>query len=135
MVDTLLELLESTFDLYIAATLAHWNVQGPGFFELHKAFRKLYERRQEDLDRIAERVRALGDTIKLLGDEMQPEVDGAKLCRALLDAHEKAAKRTKEACKEAEEAGDVGTSMLLEELVHCLEKDAWMLRSYGRRSP
>lgn len=140
MVDALLDILGTTFELYTQALLAHWNVEGPGFFELHKAFRKLYERRQDDLDRIAERVRALKETIAAPGEgaklSIGSDTDGVKLCRLLLDSHEKAAAGVRDAYAAAEEERDIATAMLLEELALGLEKDSWMLRSYGaRRSP
>ena len=39
--------------------LAHWNVEGPGFFALHTAFQTQYEELFLAVDTIAERVRAL----------------------------------------------------------------------------
>jgi DNA-binding ferritin-like protein len=39
--------------------LAHWNIEGPDFFEIHTAFEKQYEELFEVVDEIAERIRAL----------------------------------------------------------------------------
>jgi starvation-inducible DNA-binding protein len=39
--------------------LAHWNVEGPGFFALHTAFQTQYEELFTAIDVIAERIRAL----------------------------------------------------------------------------
>ena len=39
--------------------LAHWNVEGPGFFALHTAFQTQYEELFMAIDEIAERIRAL----------------------------------------------------------------------------
>lgn len=132
VVDALLELLASTFRLYLETLFAHWNVTGPGFFELHKAFRKQYELLFENTDRIAERIRALGVVLEL---ESAPEAitgerDAKKLCKALAKSHHAAADQAREVYEVAEEAGDVGTGMLLEELALAHEKAAWMLDAY-----
>lgn len=132
VVDALLVHLAATFRLYLETQFAHWNVQGPGFFELHRAFRKQYERLLEDVDRIAERVRALGATLELEDppEALTGESDAKKLCKSLADAHAVAGDGAREAHGIATEAGDVASAMLLEELALCREKEAWQLRAY-----
>ncbi len=46
--------------LYIKLHNFHWNVIGTGFFPLHEKTQELYEAIAEELDEVAERIRALG---------------------------------------------------------------------------
>jgi DNA-binding ferritin-like protein len=43
-----------------AAQLAHWNVVGRDFYQLHLMFQKIYETLDEQTDVLAEQVRGLG---------------------------------------------------------------------------
>lgn len=44
----------------LVVKFAHWNVKGDGFFPTHKLFDKIYEEVVEAVDRIGERITALG---------------------------------------------------------------------------
>jgi hypothetical protein len=55
------QVLADSYALMALTHLAHWNVEGPGFFSLHTAFQTQYEELFTAIDEIAERVRALGD--------------------------------------------------------------------------
>jgi len=46
--------------LYVKTRNYHWNVTGPHFHELHKAFEAQYQALEGEIDEIAERGRALG---------------------------------------------------------------------------
>ena len=59
LVDALNLVLADSYALMAMTHLAHWNVEGPDFFELHKAFEHQYEDLFEAVDEIAERVRSL----------------------------------------------------------------------------
>jgi starvation-inducible DNA-binding protein len=78
--------------------LAHWNIEGPDFFELHKAFEKQYEEFLEAVDEIAERIRALdayaiGGLRKLAQtagmDEFTAPMPHINYVAAIVVAHEK----------------------------------------------
>jgi starvation-inducible DNA-binding protein len=58
--DSLNQVLADSYALLSLTHLAHWNVEGPGFFALHTAFQTQYEELFIAIDEIAERVRALG---------------------------------------------------------------------------
>jgi starvation-inducible DNA-binding protein len=58
--DGLNQVLADSYALMALTHLAHWNVEGPGFFALHTAFQTQYEELFTAIDEIAERVRALG---------------------------------------------------------------------------
>lgn len=51
--------LADSYALMSLTHLAHWNVEGQGFFALHTAFQTQYEELFTAVDEIAERVRAL----------------------------------------------------------------------------
>src|SRR5580698_6977116 len=59
LVEVLNLVLADSYALMALTHLAHWNVEGPGFFALHKAFEEQYENLFEAVDEVAERVRAL----------------------------------------------------------------------------
>jgi hypothetical protein len=59
LVDALNLALADSYALMALTHLAHWNIEGPGFFSLHKAFQEQYENLFEAVDEVAERVRAL----------------------------------------------------------------------------
>jgi starvation-inducible DNA-binding protein len=61
--DSLIDLLADTFALYRVTHLYHWNVTGPNFPALHKMFNDQYDALFEEVDKIAEHVRALGEVI------------------------------------------------------------------------
>ena len=53
------QVLADSYALMSLTHLAHWNVEGPGFFALHTAFQTQYEELFLAIDTIAERIRAL----------------------------------------------------------------------------
>ena len=57
--ESLNQVLADTYALMSLTHLAHWNVEGSGFFALHQAFQVQYEELFLAIDTIAERVRAL----------------------------------------------------------------------------
>ena len=59
----LMKTLASTYELYYAAQVAHWNVEGPEFIQLHALFKDIYDDAAEAIDLIAERIRQLNTMI------------------------------------------------------------------------
>src|SRR4051812_11680063 len=59
IVDGLNLVLADSYQLMALTHLAHWNVEGPDFFALHKAFQEQYEELFKAVDEIAEHIRAL----------------------------------------------------------------------------
>ena len=53
-------ILADLFVLYVKARNYHWNVTGPQFYNLHETFENIYNELADDIDTIAERIRALG---------------------------------------------------------------------------
>jgi starvation-inducible DNA-binding protein len=131
------KILADTFILYVKTLNFHWNVVGPYFPQLHKLFEEQYEAQAENLDRIAERMRALGATApatltqfqKLTGlSETSEAFQDAEMVRVLMEDNETAATHIREACKKIDDA-DGATRNMLEEILEEHEKFAWMLRS------
>lgn len=140
VVTGLKHLIADTYALMAQTHLAHWNVEGPAFFQLHEAFQKQYEELFEAVDEIAEHLRALGvlapgglATLAKLSpvEEMAAEPAPAKDYVAhLVDCHEKLVSRCLELRDAAGEAGDLETEDLAIGHIRAHEKTLWMLKSF-----
>lgn len=71
MSDLLHQLLYSMTEFRFQAQVAHWNVEGKDFSQLHSFFGDLYTALDGSLDEIAERIRTLDEVVKF---------DTRKLC-------------------------------------------------------
>ncbi|HTJ80205.1 MAG TPA: Dps family protein [Polyangiaceae bacterium] len=127
-----------TFTLYLKTHDYHWNVTGKMFRTLHVMFEEQYNELWLAVDRIAERVRALGFPApgtyrKLLTltsikeDETTPRAED--MIRALVHGHETVARTARSTFRLAEEVHDQPTCDLLTQRMQVHEKTAWMLRS------
>src|ERR1700761_3395599 len=56
----LTKLLADEFVLYTKTRNAHWNVEGPDFHSMHVFFEQQYEKLEDVVDSVAERIRQLG---------------------------------------------------------------------------
>jgi len=131
--------LADTYALMALTHLAHWNVEGADFFQLHKAFQSQYEELFEAVDDIAERVRALesyaigglGTMAKVAQmEEFKAPTPQKDYVAALIVAHEKViddAVRTRDL---AGGGDDLETQDLLIKRVQSHQKTLWMLKSY-----
>lgn len=118
---------------------AHWNVEGTGFFSLHKAFHEQYEDLFEAVDEIAERVRAL-DAFPIGGlqtlakeagiEEFKGPVAAKDFVAGLVVAHEKTIADFKALRDAAAEVNDLETQDLAIERLKWHQKTTWMLKSY-----
>lgn len=131
--------LADTYSLMALTHLAHWNVEGRGFFQLHEAFGTQYTALFEAADEIAERIRALGDYAagglqtlgKLAGlEEFRAPMSETDTVSALITAHEKVIADTVRARTLAEQAGDLETQDLMIGRIQWHQKTVWMLRSF-----
>lgn len=133
-------LLADSYSLMAQAHLAHWNVEGPFFFELHANFQKQYEDLFEAVDELAERLRALdiyapGGLKTLARLSTVAEVPAGKapakdFVAALIEGHETvsaAATATRDA---AGAAGDLETQDICIKRIQTHEKTLWMLKSF-----
>jgi len=140
VVEGLQTLLADSYALMAQTHLAHWNVEGPAFFELHGAFQKQYEELFTAIDDVAERLRALDvmapGGLKNLAEksritEMTPGAAPAKdFVAHLIDAHETLVANALVLRESAGEVNDLQTQDMVIGRIATHEKTLWMLRSY-----
>lgn len=117
----------------------HWNVKGADFFDIHENFEDFYNKAQENIDDIAERIRVFGHTpvsnlsdyLKIAEIEEKPtdlEVDD--MVKEILNDFQILISYMVDANEEASEIGDIGTIDMLNNFVKKMEKDHWMMTSF-----
>ena len=133
------QVLADSYALMSLTHLAHWNVEGPGFFALHTAFQTQYEELFTAIDEIAERVRALGayatgglDNLarKAQMKEFSSPLPQEDYVRLLLAANEKLVVDAAQARDVAGEANDPETQDLMIARITLHQKTIWMLKSF-----
>ncbi len=139
LVDALNLVLADSYALMALTHLAHWNVEGPDFFPLHKAFQEQYEDLFEAIDEIAERVRAL-DAYAIGGlttfakvaqmEEFKSPLPQKDYVAALIVAHEKVVDDAVRAREVAGETNELQSQDLMIKRLQSHEKTLWMLKSY-----
>lgn len=139
-------LLADEFVLSTKTKNSHWNVTGPHFHELHALFGEQYRRLDEWIDRIAERIRALGGIpvgtlVGFLREARLQEHASAQLSAWLMvdylqHDHETLIRDIREDLqRDSETILDAGTTDLLTSVLQEHEATAWMLRSlHGRET-
>ena len=137
--ENLNQVLADSYALMSLTHLAHWNVEGPGFFALHTAFQMQYEELFTAIDEIAERVRALGayatgglDHLarKAQMKEFSSPLPQEDYVRLLLAANEKLVADAAQARDGAGEANDPETQDLMIARITLHQKTIWMLKSF-----
>lgn len=133
------KVVDNSYALMALTHHAHWNIEGEGFFDLHKAFQSQYEELFEAIDEIAERIRAIGHYAKGSVDHFAEAgslgtlpLTGAaqKLVKGLLDAHQRLVIKLKGVRDLAADFGDKETEDLMINRVRVHDKIIWMLDSY-----
>ncbi|AWK05785.1 DNA starvation/stationary phase protection protein [Flavobacterium crocinum] len=141
VVDVLTKVLADEFVLYTKTKKAHWNVEGPDFYNKHLFFEQQYEALDEIVDAVAERIRTLGHyapgTLKEylalthLTEELKGQNDSISYIKELLVDHESILIHLRENINNfASELQDAGTSDYITGLLETHEKMAWMLRAH-----
>ncbi|WP_026728870.1 Dps family protein [Flavobacterium denitrificans] len=141
VVDVLTKILADEFVLYTKTKRAHWNVEGPDFYNKHIFFEQQYDAIDEIVDTVAERIRSLGhytpatlkDFLALthLTEELQEKNDSIGFIKELLLDHESIIIYLRENINFiANDLQDAGTSDFITGLVENHEKMAWMLRAH-----
>lgn len=133
-------LLADSYALMGQTHLAHWNVEGPNFFQLHVAFQSQYEELFTAIDEIAERLRALdvlapGGLATLAKQSQIREQSVAALpakdfVAHLVDAHEILLATAHPLREAAGESNDLETQDLVIGRIQTHQKTLWMLRSF-----
>lgn len=136
--ESLAKLLADTYILYLKTQNYHWNVTGHLFQSLHTLFETQYQDLAQAVDKIAERIRALGfpapgsfnTFIKLATVKEAIGVPKAEsMVTELMMDNEIVIKTARSAFAVASQADDQPTMDLLTERMEIHEKSAWMLRS------
>jgi starvation-inducible DNA-binding protein len=141
VVEVLIKILADEFVLYTKTKRAHWNVEGPDFYNKHLFFEQQYDAIDEIVDTVAERIRTLGhyapatlkDFLALthLTEELKEKNDSNGFIKELLLDHESIIIYLRENINSiANELQDAGTSDFITGLVENHEKMAWMLRAH-----
>lgn len=127
--------------LYIKTKNAHWNVEGPDFYDKHKFFETQFGQLDEIIDAVAERMRTLGHyapatlksylSLTRLTEQTREKNNSEGFIRALLEDHESIIIFLREHIEPfTDDDKDAGTTDFITGLMETHEKMAWFLRSH-----
>ncbi len=130
--ETLGHALRETYRLYRRTHLAHFNVRGPHFPQLHAMFEEHYTEMWNALDTIAERIRGTGGDV--LPEWFSSEVgtlekDAATIVRGLAADHRTISTHFHQLEEIASDTGDTVTEGLATDRRTAHEQFAWMLEA------
>ena len=140
----LAKLLADETVLYIKTKNAHWNIEGPDFYDKHKFFETQFGQIDELIDSIAERIRSLGHyapatlksymSLTRLTETTRENNDSQGFIKELLEDHESIITVLREHIKSfSNDFHDAGTSDFITGLMEVHEKMSWFLRSHLRK--
>lgn len=139
LIENLNEAALTLRNVQLTVKVAHWNVRGPNFVELHELFDQLYGHLEGAVDLLAERAvqlggSALGTAQEVAGvapaDATAQLPEGSELVQWVAERAARASARLYRGITEAEEAGDPVTADILTGLARELDKDLWFLRAH-----
>ena len=141
VVDELSKILSDEFVLYTKTLNAHWNVEGPDFYDKHIFFEGQYEQLQVIVDSVAERIRTLGHyapaslksflELTQLSEAVSEKNDSNGFIKELLGDHDSIIIKLRENVDHfADDLNDSGSSDYITGLMEKHEKMAWFLRSH-----
>ena len=140
LVELLQGALANSLSLYLLAKMAHWNVKGPDFSQLHVLFDEVAGRAQAATDLVAERVTTLGGVAmgttrqsaaaSTIGEYDLAASSGIEHLRSLSTQVAKLAASIRKAISESDKLGDPTTADLFTEVSRALDKDLWLLESH-----
>lgn len=117
----------------------HWNLVGKEFHDYHILFDGQYKKLFEEIDKIAERIRAiegqaLGSmkafvTNATIKEDTAAAPEPKKMIVNLLKQYENLVEHLRDGIEKLEKSNDFGTRKMLEDIIEDREKTAWMLRS------
>ena len=138
LADSLSMLLSDTYVLYLKTQNFHWNVRGARFPVLHQLFETQYVEIAAAVDKMAERIRALGylapasfEEFKSLAsiEEGDSKLQADEMVKRLMLDHEHMAQSFRAMFSKAERDHDIATADLFTQRMAIHEKFAWMLRA------
>ncbi|MBW4631506.1 MAG: DNA starvation/stationary phase protection protein [Iphinoe sp. HA4291-MV1] len=133
--------LADAYLLLVKTKKFHWDVVGPQFRTLHKLWEEHYQTLTENIDSVAERVRALGGypigtmegflKITSLKEEGGNIPTATGMVARLVEDHEQIIRNLREHIDQcSDNFHDEGTADFLTGLMEGHEEMAWMLRSF-----
>lgn len=129
----LLRTLASTYTLYFASHIAHWNVEGHNFNHLHQLFSDIYNDAFSSLDEIAERIRQYDVKIPNTFQEIMANsaitTSNEPYIKQLLEIQEKLKEQWDKVAVVSDAAEDSATTDLAAKRAGAHGKFAWMLKS------
>lgn len=135
-----LNVLLSSYQIYYQNLRGfHWNIKGPGFFELHVKFEELYNEALLSVDEIAERILTLGHTplhsftAYVKSSTIKEEVNlstAEATVGATVQNLQQLVNVQRDVMDAAAAAHDEGTLTLISDYIAAQEKTLWMLSSY-----
>ena len=140
-VENLNQLLADTMTLRDLYRKHHWQVAGPTFYQLHLLFDKHYQQQNELVDKIAERIQALGGVSLAMAHDASEmtliprppkgrEEVPVQLSR-LLHAHEIVVQEARAMARRSAEGGDDGTNdLLVSDVIRCNERQVWFIAEH-----
>ena len=140
-VDNLNQLLADTMTLRDMYKKHHWQVSGPTFYQLHLLFDKHYERQNELVDAIAERIQSLGGISLAMAHDVAEttliprppkgrEEVPVQISR-LLHAHEVVLEEARAMARRASDAGDDGTNdLIVSDVIRTNELQVWFVAEH-----
>lgn len=136
--DKLGVVLADTYMLFIKTQGVHWNVTGPNFVGVHQLTEMHYKNLQAAIDRLAERIRALGQKapasytrygqLSSIKDEDDPDRLADMLAMLIAD-HETAVSNMRVAVEWCEDKNDFVTADLMIARMSWHEDAIWMLNA------
>lgn len=141
VVDLLNSDLADSYLLLIKTKKYHWDVVGPQFRTLHELLEEQYQALSENIDAIAERVRALGGyplgtaesflKAATLKEHPGDLPNASNMVERLASDHEQVIRNLRQHIDQcSEEFHDEGTADFLTGLMEQHEEMNWMLRSF-----
>lgn len=117
----------------------HWNVTGSNFYDLHKLFYKLSKTQQKTIEKVAERILALGSKVDTslqnisskttLSEEKNGSLSERDMIKALLKDYQNIKTQLKNDIQFISESDDDATYLLLTKLIYKYEKTIWKLKA------
>ena len=138
LVDALNNVFADAFVFYFKAHSFHWNVVGKDFPQLHDFFGKVYEGVFDNMDRLAEQIRALNapapmNLASLIANskimENKDSLSGMEMVASLAVDNTKILAGLLACQKMAEAANEVGLANFLQDLFDGHKKFGWMFDS------
>jgi starvation-inducible DNA-binding protein len=136
------KIVADTFALYVKTKNFHWHMSGPHFRDYHLLLDEQGQQIYASIDPLAERVRKLGEaTVTSIGaiarlmrikDNDAEYVDPADMLGELIDDNKACAKAMREAHELCDDADDVATASLLENIIDETERRVWFLFEASR---